>query len=64
MDPDERSALGRKGVEKKKQRYRKLDIKGDEKTKPAESMQGRDTYREDVDKELCFCDSEVTERKE
>lgn len=45
MDPDERSAVGRKGMEKKKQRYRKLDIKGDEKTKPAESMQGRDTYR-------------------
>lgn len=55
---------GRKGMDRKMQKYRKLDVKGGKKTKTAESMQRRDAYREDVDKELCFCDREVTERKE
>lgn len=50
--------------ERKMQRYRKLDVMGGKNTKPAESMQRRDAYGEDVDKELCFCDREVTERKE
>lgn len=63
-EPGLRGMQGEKGDGKEDAEVQKTRYNGRQEHKASREYATKDAYGKDVDKELCFCDREVTERKE